>query len=386
MLLVMEQKKEQKKVLIANGCFYLGVLCELLVSVSGYAYGGYKEPWIIILGMLLFSVKILLTMHLRQDWPVFLGCAVFGLLCFCFQGSALVLRIALILLAGRDQQAKKVMKLFFFGTLAIMIITAVLSVLGLHNTMSLTQVFRNEPETRYCFGFFHPNGFSFFWMKVLALGFYCYYDRLKWWGYFISCSLGFGLFLLANSKTGIAGCILLMMGTIVIRYCHKTWVNQLIYYAGGILMASEIALVLITMYFFEAQPGTTAGVGIWNVFNILTTGRFYFIHKTAMEVPLPWFGYQGFMEATEVGFVNALYNQGILFFGIYLVILVWIYRKMYQKKDSMGMLLIVVFTFYSLGEAFLPYVNKNVVLMLCIGVIPALTLKRSKDKAVAEHE
>ena len=113
--------------MIANIIFILGILCELVVSFSGYLGGGYHEEIIILLGMVLFSVKILMTMNLKKDWPIFLVTGIYGLLCFKFQGSALVLRLILIILAGRDQDAKKISKIFFYGTLITMVVAAVLA-------------------------------------------------------------------------------------------------------------------------------------------------------------------------------------------------------------------------------------------------------------------
>ena len=73
------------------------------------------------------------------------------------------------------------------------------------------------------------------------------------------------------------------------------------------------------------------------------------------------------MEATEVGFVNALYNQGIVFFILYLGALFYAFYRMYREKDMSALVVIMAFTLYAMAEAFLPYANKNGIWLFLIG-------------------
>lgn len=348
--------------------FWAGILCELIVSVSGFAFGGYHEPAIIVMGMLFFSISICMHLELKKKWLLYLICAVVGLGYYYLHSSALILRILLILLAGREQKAEQVIRCFFWGTLVIMIYTAVLAVLGLHNTVSLTQNFRHEEETRYCFGFYHPNGFAFFLFRTLVLGLYTYGKQLKLWMMAVVAAVSMILFWMAGSKMGITAAVCVIVAFWLVRYFKTDQARKMFYFLGNTLIGMEVLFIMVSMVCFvpSAEIDLT-GEGFWQVFNELTTGRLFFIHKTYLAYPIPLWGYQGFMEATEVGFVNALYNQGLVFLVVYLVALFYLFYRMFQKKDMPALVLILGFTLYAMAEAFLPYFNKNGVWMLFIG-------------------
>lgn len=354
---------------IGKLAFWAGILCELIVSVSGYAFGGYGEPYIILLGMFFFSVSILTHLELKKNWKLYLVCALVGIGYYYLQSSALILRILLIVLAGRRQQPEQVIRFFFWGTLCIMLYTGILSALGLHNTVSLTQNFRHEEETRYCFGFFHPNGFSFFLFRTLVLGLYSYGSKLKVWIIMILSAAVMFLFVLAGSKMGIAAAFCVIIAYICIRYIKTDKQKRWLWYVGNCLMALELIFIMSSMVWFvpsEAEPNH--GEGIWQIFNEVTTGRLFFAHETFTKYPVPLWGYQGFTEATEIGYVNALYNQGMIFLIGYLIVLFYVFYRMYRKKDMPALVMVLGFTFYAMAEAYLPYFNKNGIWMLLLGM------------------
>lgn len=370
---------------IGKSAFWAGILCELIVSVSGYAFGGYHEPAIIVLGMLFFSISICMNLELKKNWLLYLICAVVGLGYYYLQSSALILRILLILLAGRKQKAEPVIKFFFWGTLVIMIYTAFLSVLGLHNTVSLTQHFRHEEETRYCFGFYHPNGFAFFLFRTLVLGLYTYGRQLKLWMMAVVAVFSMILFWMAGSKMGLTAAVCVIVAFWLMGFLKTVQAQKKFFFLGNSLMALEILFIMISMVCFVTSTETDlTGVGFWQILNELTTGRLFFIHKTYLAYPIPLWGYQGFMEATEVGFVNALYNQGLIFLLVYFVALFYLFYRMYRKKDMPALVLILGFTLYAMAEAFLPYFNKNGIWMLFLGW--SLYRAREGKETVIIHE
>ncbi len=369
-----------KKEWIGNIAFWAGIFCELTVSFSGYLYGGYREPLIIIAGMGFFCLSILFTAEWKKDWWKFVLAGAFGLLCYCFQNSALVLRVLLALLAGRKQDAKQVVKVFFFGTAVVMGVTAILSALGLHNSLYVVGLFRNVEEVRFCFGFYHPNGYSFFILRLMIMACYVYGDKWNRISAVILAILGAVAVILSSSKMGIAAYILLVAGTALVRWKKEKSVS-LLAIPGAVLMALEIAFIYFVMVFFKPSGEWREGEGLWNVINSLMTGRAYLAHETFRSAKIPLLGYSGFEGGTEVGFVNLLYQQGLICVLLYLVCLFYIYYRRVKQKDALGMVLILVFTFYAMAEAFLPYFNKNGVWFMAIGL-----LYETQTKRVDEYE
>lgn len=367
--------------MIANIIFILGIICELVVSFSGYLGGGYHESVIILFGMAFFAIKILMTMNLKKDWPVFLVAGAYGLVCFKFQGSALVLRLILIILAGRDQDAKKVAKIFFYGTLITMCMAAVLSAFGIYGTVTITDRFkRYDDEVRYAFGFLHPNSFAFFVLRTTMFGVYAYYEKLRWWMLVIIGALYVGLVSLAESTIAMGVgvfMIILLIGAKVLK--HKLY-HALIYYIGVIGMLTEIGFSYVAMVCFDPKFGEDGyAIGFWQTINQnYVTGRFTSANLAYLGNKLTPFGMYKGPQLTEIGFVDSLYYQGVIFMVLYVALLMVIYWKMYKAGNIAGMIIIVASTLHSFAESYLVYMNKNIVLLLAIGCI--LSIKNSNKQ------
>lgn len=363
--------------MIANIIFILGILCELIVSFSGYLGGGYHEEVIILIGMVLFSIKILMTMNLKKDWPIFLVTGIYGLLCFKFQGSALVLRLILIILAGRDQDAKKISKIFFFGTLITMVVAAVLAALGIYGSITITDRFkRYDDEVRYAFGFLHPNSFAFFVLRTMMFGVYAYYEKLKWWMLIIVGAVYVGLIYLAESTIAMAVgvfMIVLLIGAKLIK--HKVY-QGMIYYIGMLGMLVVIGFSYVAMVCFDPKFGPDGyAVGFWQTINQnYVTGRFTSANLAYLNNKLTPFGMYKGPQLTEIGFVDSLYYQGVIFMILYVTLLLVLYRQMYKRGNVAAMIIIATSSLHSFAESYLVYMNKNIVLLLAIGSIMCTTV------------
>lgn len=366
---------------IASIIFWIGIILEFVVSFSGYAYGGYHEPLIIVAGMGCFSLKILLsidykniTRFIKKEAVWYVLILGYGCLCYLTQGSALVLRIGLIILAGRDQKAKDVIRVFFWGTIGVMIVTALLSAVGMHNELSITDLFRHVPETRYCFGFYHPNGFALFLVRVIIMGIYLYGDTLKWWGLIVAGAIAGPLLVLVNSKMAYACVAVLLIMAIVLRIAKKddkdsSLVIKSIFTLGLIIMIVELLAIVVYCANYEYVAGVLAGEdNIWYYINAATSGRLFNAARVWNEGLPAMLGIKNLADGTEIGFFNVMYGQGIVFAVIYLVVQFYLYIRSYKKHEYYSMLLVLGFAIYSLSEAFIPYVNKNAVWMLLIGM------------------
>ncbi|MBO6207221.1 MAG: hypothetical protein J6O73_09790 [Lachnospiraceae bacterium] len=354
----------------ATVLFWIGLCCELLVSPSGFAFGGYHEPWIIVAGMLCFSASILCSMDWKKDWWLCALLGVYGLVCYHFQHSALILRLALILLAGRGQDRKKVMTCFFFGTVGILLLTFVLAALGLHNALVTEDWYRHGIEKRISLGFFHPNGFSFFWMRAFVMGLYLYAGRMKAWMFAAVAVVVAVPFVLVESKMGLAAFVMIFAAALFLRFWKDEKAEKIFYIAGNILMAAELLLIYTLGIFPYPEHSMGTENTYWDVMNTVTTGRLAHAREAFLSTPVKLFGYREVEQATEIGFVNAFFHEGLLFVIIYVVILFWLFRRLYRERDRMGMLLVLAFTFYALAEAYLPYFNKNGIWLLMIAGLP----------------
>ena len=350
--------------------FALGIFCEFIVSFSGYVFGGYHELTIIFIGMIFFALKILLDMDIKKDWLIFLFTGIVGILCYKAQNSALIIRMFLILLAGRNQNPRKVAKLFFIGTGFIMLVVGVLASLGFYNGVTVNGTFRNESETRYCFGFIHPNGFAFFLFRVLVMFLFAYSGMIKWWGYLLSAVIFFPIMYFSKSKIGMAAGLLAYVLVLVTALVKSDRMLKLYYIVGTVALIVISGFTYLSMICYNPiyDETTKQAIGFWEpINNKFFTGRLHGAYDSVRELGVCVWGIDKNIITTEMGFASALISNGAIFVIIYISILFIGFYRLYKKKDKYAMSMVIAGTAYAFAESFLPYVNKNPALMALIG-------------------
>ena len=362
--------------------FWLGIMCEFIVNFSGILFGNYHEQLITVIGMGFFAVKIMLSADYKKDIPVIALLILYGLICFRVQDSALILRVILVLVAGRDQDARQVIKFFFYGTAIVMIIAAVMSAMGLHNTLYNEQVYRHgDFQRRYTFGFYQPNGFAFYWFRLLAMCIFLYNKKFKWWVYPIVAVVVIIPSLLCDSKMGMLITILLLVGSIVIRLIGEGKLLKLFYALGNIYMVAVVSFIYIAMVFFNGYfaPDGDTPAGFWEPLDFyLFNGRLEFARRAFYSNTITLFGHHKGIMTVETGYVSGLYEYGLIFMILFFIMMFYLFYSMYKRKNKEGMLLILCTATYCVAEPFIGYINKNLILMAGIGTLMTTSVYFSK--------
>ena len=365
---------------ISDIAFIAGVLCEILVMPSGFVELYYGQKYIILLGMAAFALSLLFSMDLKRDWKILIPVFAFGALCYYFQKSALMLRLGLIIMAGRTQDKRKIIKFFFFGTAAWMLLAFVLSFFGMSGPLYLQLAFRHwEGEVRWCFGFLNPNGYAFFQIKLLIMGLYLYGEKMKLWMRGLIFAVGLIPLIMAVTKAGLAAYVVFNAAALYLAY-SKDNEKQLktLWYGGLAMMAFEMLLIFTLGIFPYPEENVGQLHNYWDLMNQITTGRLSNAREVLQNNVPPLMGSVGGQEAiSEIGFVDSLYREGVVFVAAYCVLLFVLLYRLYKQKDRYGMFVLLCFTFYTVAESFLPYANKNGVWLLLIG--EATLLKKEKN-------
>lgn len=353
---------------IATIIFYIGILCELIVSFSGYMIGGYHEPVIIVAGMGCFALKILLDFDYKNPRAYALAgvMAAYGLICYFSQHSALVLRVALFILAAQDQKPNDIIRVFFCGTLLGMVINGILAAAGIHGALTVTDTFRHVPETRWTFGFIHPNGFAMFTFKLMVMGVYLYADKMKKWMMLLYFAIFGAVLILADSKMSLLAYGWVVLLTIVFVWLGKY--SEKLLKAAGYLILSIIAIFLIYSRVGGYFTGSPFGAKLWLYVQFACSGRNMWSFNLMDSVNPTLLGVGKALETTEVGYVNTMYQEGIIFLLIFAVVAVWLVRYYSKRQDFLAIILITGMLAYMVAEAFLPYLNKNIVWIMLAGI------------------
>lgn len=366
---------------ISNVLFWIGMLCELIVSPSGYAFGWYHEKVYIVVGMACLTLSILCVPEFKKKWKLYILCGAYGLICYYFQHSALILRIALALLAGRRQKRDHVVRLFFYGSLLIVIYAAVLSLLGLHNTVTMTGQFRSVEETRLCLGFFHPNSLSFFVYRVYILGCFLLDRDFKgktvcFWLLTVFCGI---LIALSNSKMGIAA-FLLTTFMCVVKKIIPDRISEIVLFIISIASAVvQMLVVILFMLIHVPKPNIGEQENLWDFLNNATTGRLWGAAEVLQQNRFNLFGIKLVETLTEMGFANAVIQQGFVFFLLYSVFFIILCIKAYKYREKAAQMVFAGSAAYSMGESYLAYFNKNPLWLMLIGYELLIEEKSEED-------
>lgn len=347
--------------------FYIGLICELLVSPSGFASGGFMNQTLIFAGIVFFLYAAIVDMDLKKDIPLYAAVFAFSGIFLLFTRSALMLRLGLVLLAGKREDAGKVMKLYFYGTAALTLYILIRAVLGFGGDIYISDYFRHSEERRFMFGYLHPNAFSFFWFRLFIMWVYLYGLKIKRVFLALGAVIFVIPFILSSSKMGIAIFVYILAGVIFLRL-DKNEKHRKLYHRFQQFIAAAVILFIISFLFIPYPENNMGKVeNAWDAVNEITTGRFEFARDALKENEIKLFGNRSVTEATEVGYVNSLIREGVIFMIIYILAVFIRWDGSVKKNEHETSLLITGFMLYSVAEAFIPYFNKNGVFIAMLG-------------------
>ena len=139
--------------------FYIGITLELLfVLYDKSAFHSLNTGMWFRVTFLLFATKVMLTKYTIKEWcwMAFLG--LIGFISYKCSSRNDMLRLVVMCAAFKDVDYKKVIKYAFYVMTAGCLLILILAFTGIWGEMSMTAAFRmGQVETRYTFGFGHPN-------------------------------------------------------------------------------------------------------------------------------------------------------------------------------------------------------------------------------------
>lgn len=313
---------------------------------------------IFYLAIIIFCVKILITIRKYHKFEIVFGIVVSIILYNCWRTSGTIdfLVNFLLIFAFKDVEMRKVMKVacitgfvfFVFGITKIFLDNPTL--------ISVTKDYgRGGVETRYQFCAWHPNIMHLIFSAFITIFLFVYYRSCKWWGYLCLFFFNYELFLLTRSRTGfLTGCIAICL-YFILRYLPRIFKNKISFFIFEIINLGAIAG---SMY-FGFYASTTSKLYI--TINKMITGRFdilkYFIQEDGIHLfgsslggRLDGWGLfkktgQGYV--TELGFPRLILEYGPIIFTVICLMIfctTWIlYRN--EKYAELVFLAVCIFSF-----------------------------------------
>jgi NADH:ubiquinone oxidoreductase subunit 6 (subunit J) len=166
---------------------------------------------------------------------------------------------------------------------------------------------------------------------------------------------------------GIAIFVYILAGVIFLRL-DKNEVHRKLYHRFQQFVAAAVILFIISFLFIPYPENNMGKVeNAWDAVNEITTGRFEAARDALKENEIKLLGNRDVTEATEVGYVNSLLREGVIFMFIYILAAFISWDRAVKRKEHQTSLLITGFMLYSVAEAFIPYFNKNGVFIAMLG-------------------
>lgn len=379
---------------IAYYCFYLAVIIEvLIVLVDKSAFSNPIEGRLFQLTFLLFLIKVGLTKYsLREYAVVALGLGIGAVSYFVTERNEIV-RIVMFVVACKDVDMKRCLKLVFYLTVSGCMLLMLLSLLGIGGVVSLTQDYgRGSVETRYTLGLGHPNALQCMIWALTVLALYLYAEKLRWYGYLVMLLVNVFFFLLTDSKTGMLVAIFSVFYAGMMKLIKKDKLKKIMAVGGMLITAGCIGLSVMAaasaqhVYNYDWSIDRGKIPSFYKKLDLILTGRI----RTLTEND----GWEGTIQTWslfsdpsnnyyfDMGWVRLFYWYGIIPATIGVVVLLILMGYCIRKKKYAEIVLITAFAVYTLIEAHAVsvYIARNYVLF----VIGAILSKLEADKGIGD--
>lgn len=348
---------------IAYGCFYTGVIIEvLLVLIDKSALVNPVEGRIFRITFLLFTVKAVLTKYSFREYVVTALFLVLGAISYFVTERNEIVRFVMFIVACKNIDMKKCLKLVFWMTLSGCILIMLLSITGILGTVSLTQDYgRGGVETRYTFGMGHPNALQCMVWALTVLGVYLYGEQMKWYHYVTLFSFNGIFFLLTDSKTSFIAAEFAVVYAGVYHFVKNESVKKICNIAGIFITLESIAISVYIagnayhVYNYDWSIDRSAFPTFLKRIDGVLTGRIRSL--TGSE---RWEGtiqtWKLFSEPAnnyyfDMGWIRLFYWYGIIPAIIIVFVTIALLIYCVKKKDHMAFVMIVAFAVYTIVEA-----------------------------------
>ena len=262
----------------------------------------------------LFAIKIMLTRYTKKEFLTVFVLIFLGYINYKRSGNTEIITSAVMILSLKNVSLKKVFTVCFYSLIGIVALLGILSVLGIAGDLSITKDFgRGGVETRYVFGFYHPNQWAHAVFMILLCGMLSFWERMDWKCGAAMLVVNLVIYKLAASRTAfLCGMVLILM-MLLYKHCayvvkSKTW-NRL-------LVAGCAAVWMFSLYLVKNSAGV-----FWNKLDRLFTGRIS-LGREFMTIYSPTVWGEKIADMLEnghvldFGYIRFFLENGVIIYGL----------------------------------------------------------------------
>ena len=368
-------KKNRRK--LANRLFYLALMIELILMIieKSEVYFPY-ESYVFRITFVITFLAVIITDHENREWALILAVWVFTFACYRLTGRNELLRFATFVMAAKNINLGKTMKVMFWTCCIGFLIIALLSVTGIYGNVALFSDFgRNddqEPELRYAFGFGHPNTLWGCVYALMLLWIWIYGSKAKWWHFVIVTIANFGLYKVTVSRTSLMIGLFTVLLAVLVRYIPRLQTRKYAYILTAIItpvMCVVFSIWSACVAYIPRYFGSTPYQRFVTRLDEFLNNRIHNLyrannrHSGAID---SWklFSDHESVEYFDMGWVRLFYWYGIIPTAIICILVIVFIYLCYKRKDAWTLIVVLSLSVYTVIEATFvsEYFGRNVLL------------------------
>ncbi len=313
----------------------------------------------------LFVTKILLTRYEKKEFGMVLGLSAIGYLNYHISGNGEIILSIAMLLSLKNVSLKKVFATCFFCILSMVLLMGGLSIAGVKGQVAITKSFRNEGiETRYCFGYHHPNQWAHAMYLLMLTGVLTFWKKINWKSLIGMFVLNLLIYRFSISRTGFLCGLVMICMIIFYKYGGKIAAWKPLNYLISLGSASiwMIALFLISENSFA---GILREKLYWYF-----TGRLSMAREFLLQYPIRLWGSQipdtlSNGMVLDFGYARFLLENGTLIYFLMFFAMIFLGISVVKKEQYPFLIAIVCTSLYGMYEnVAMKMVPANVVMIL----------------------
>lgn len=366
---------------IAYLIFYAGITLELLLVLydKSELHSLNRSMWFRVT-FLLFVTKVMMTKYTIKEWCWMIGLGVVGLIAYLSGGRNDMLRLVVMCAAFKDLDYKKVMKYVFYVMLSGCLLIIFLAVTGIFGEISMTAGFRQHVvQTRYCFGFGHPNQMHCMFFVVATLGVYVFWDKMNWIWFCSLMAANMILYLFTDSRGGVIGMSCTFLVSMLLKYVRRVRESKAAYVFVSICLILvgifSVATAFFGIYYHDNYDYLWANENFLKFFQLddkfLSCRLWYcygLLSRDARNFSL--FAKPTNVDYMDMGFYKLFYWYGYIPAILFLVANILLLRYAFKKKEENILMMVACFSAYTFLEAHLisDYLGRNYLFLIMGGV------------------
>ncbi len=383
---------------IANSLFYVALLIELVLMIveKSELYFPY-ESYVFRVTFVLTFFAVIISRHEKKEWFLIACVWVFTFACYRLTGKNDLLRFATFIMAARNINLGKTMKVSLYVSLAGFATIALLSVLGvLGQVYMVTDYGRdNAQELRYVFGFGHPNTLWGCVYALMLLWLWVYGSKAKWWKYAALLVISLLTGVVTASRTGLLISTFTFVLALIVRFFPMISNKKWFYALTGLL--SPVFCVLFSIWgaavsYVPRYAWEHRHYELITFIDELINNRMQNLYRdngrhSGALVSWKLFSDHQSVEYFDMGWVRLFYWYGIIPTVLICILLVVFIYICYKRRDAWSMVLFISLSVYTVIEATFVsvYIGRNMLLPV-MGVYLGSLFEREKNKCHLKPE